>query len=100
MYLEALAMRRKLLGNEHPDVAGSLHNLASVLQARGDLAGAEQQFRRAIEKAPETSKAHRGLADVLRKRGQIVAANRELKLAEELQAKSRAAAISLQMGGR
>ena len=36
MYREALAMRRKLLGNEHPDVAISLINLADVLRKQGE----------------------------------------------------------------
>ena len=41
MHREALAMQRKLLGNEHPDVADSLDGLANVLQAQGKLAEAE-----------------------------------------------------------
>ena len=34
-------MRKKLLGQEHPDVAGSLNNLSVVLRLRGDLGGTE-----------------------------------------------------------
>ena len=38
-------MRRKLLGNEHPDVADSLNGLANVLHAQGKLAEAETMAR-------------------------------------------------------
>src|SRR6185503_17871328 len=45
----ALAIREKLFGSEHPDVAESLHNLADVLANRGDLAEAEKLHRQALE---------------------------------------------------
>ncbi len=41
-------MRRKLLGAEHPDVASSLNNLALLLDAKGDYAGAEPLYREAL----------------------------------------------------
>ena len=41
MLRKALAMRKKLLGDEHPDVAISLDYLADVLQEQGELAKAE-----------------------------------------------------------
>jgi CHAT domain-containing protein/tetratricopeptide (TPR) repeat protein len=44
----ALSMRRKLLGDEHPDVAQSLNNLAFLLMHQGDYAGAEPLFREAL----------------------------------------------------
>ncbi|MBO1352172.1 MAG: tetratricopeptide repeat protein [Hormoscilla sp. GUM202] len=34
MYLEALQMRKRILGNEHPLVATSLHSLGELLQPR------------------------------------------------------------------
>ena len=40
VYREALAMNRKLLGNEHPDVATSLNNLADLLERKGDYEAA------------------------------------------------------------
>ena len=43
-----LATRRRTLGPEHPDLAESLNNLASLLQDRGDLAGAEPLHREAL----------------------------------------------------
>ncbi len=41
LYERALAIREKVLGPEHPDIAASLNNLASLLGAQGDLAGAQ-----------------------------------------------------------
>ena len=37
-YEQALAIRREVLGEHHPDTATSLNNLGSLLQAMGDLA--------------------------------------------------------------
>jgi len=37
-----------VLGPEHPNTATSLHNLAYLLQAQGDLAGARPLFERAL----------------------------------------------------
>src|ERR1043166_8070410 len=45
---EALAIRRKLYGNEHRDVATSLDNLARLLLAQGKAAEAEATFRDAL----------------------------------------------------
>ena len=42
---KALAMRRKLHGNEHPDVAFSLHNLATVFFYQNKLAQAVTRLR-------------------------------------------------------
>ena len=39
MHEDALAIRRKVLGDEHPDVAQSLNNLALLLQAQVRSAG-------------------------------------------------------------
>ena len=46
--LEALAMRRRLLGDEDPDVATSLNNLAKLLKEKGDLEAAEPLHRQAL----------------------------------------------------
>src|SRR6266542_3016516 len=45
---DALAICEKTLGPEHRDTAGSLNNLANVLRAQGDLAGARPLFERAL----------------------------------------------------
>ena len=48
MEREVLAMRQKLLGAEHLDVALSFNNLANVLQAEDKLAEAESLQRQAL----------------------------------------------------
>jgi eukaryotic-like serine/threonine-protein kinase len=48
MFRKALAMRKELLGNEHPDVATSLGNLAMALLAQGELTNAETLCREAL----------------------------------------------------
>lgn len=48
LYRLALAASVKVLGAEHEEVAGTLHNLAAVLAGRGDNTRAEQHYRRAL----------------------------------------------------
>jgi len=72
-----LAVREKVLGPEHPDTATSLHNLAFLLQAQGDLAGARTLCERGLairEKVlgpehPDTAKSLNNLALVLQGHG-------------------------------
>jgi serine/threonine-protein kinase len=45
---EALALRRRVWGEEHTDVATSLFNLAAVLSASGDYARAEKVIRESL----------------------------------------------------
>src|SRR5262245_44604910 len=45
---QVLAIREKALGRDHPDVAGSLNNLASLYQGQGRYADAEPLFQRAL----------------------------------------------------
>lgn len=46
---EAMAIRKKYLGEQHPGYAVSLASWARVLQAEGDYAGAQDAFQRALE---------------------------------------------------
>ena len=46
---ESLAMRRALLGDDHPDVAASAHSLGWLLYWSGDHPGARASFERALE---------------------------------------------------
>jgi tetratricopeptide (TPR) repeat protein len=48
LFDRALAIREKALGPEHPLTATSLNNLALLLQAQGDLAGAQPLYERAL----------------------------------------------------
>jgi hypothetical protein len=43
-----VAICEKVLGPEHPDTAASLNNLARLLKAQGDLAGARPLHERAL----------------------------------------------------
>jgi serine/threonine protein kinase/tetratricopeptide (TPR) repeat protein len=45
---EALAIRRRLLPPEHPELASSLHNLGWLHQLRGDYPRAERLYREAL----------------------------------------------------
>jgi tetratricopeptide (TPR) repeat protein len=48
MHCDALALRKSLHGEEHPDVAASIHALAEVLRNQYRLAEAEPLFRQAL----------------------------------------------------
>ena len=66
LYTEALAMRRRLLGDKHPLIAGTLSSLGLVRQARGDLAGAEAMFREALAIQQQTlGEVHPDIATTL-----------------------------------
>ena len=56
-----MELRRRALGDEHPDVARSLTNLASVLQARATC-GAEPLFRESLATAPGSRRRHPDVA--------------------------------------
>ena len=51
MYRESLAIRRKAFeaDGDHSNVAASLTNLGNLLQEKGDLQGAEERLREALE---------------------------------------------------
>jgi CHAT domain-containing protein/tetratricopeptide (TPR) repeat protein len=74
----------------HPDLAGSLHNLGTMLLARGELARAEPLLREALatyrklyppERFPD---GHPGLATSLNNLGYVLLARGELARAEPL----------------
>jgi tetratricopeptide (TPR) repeat protein len=48
LYRDALALRRKRLGETHPDVGEAWGNLAELLHAKGELAEAERAYRMAL----------------------------------------------------
>ena len=48
MNVEALEMRKKLLGEEHPDVAQSINNLAGLYYGQGRYSEAEPLYVEAL----------------------------------------------------
>ena len=57
LFERALAIREKVLGPEHPDTATSLNNLALLLQAQGDFAGARPLFERVLGDQRESTRS-------------------------------------------
>jgi serine/threonine-protein kinase len=85
----ALATRRKLLGDAHPEVADALSDLAAVREDKGDFSAAVELARRglAIRRrtyGPGGAAVARSLQQVgllLRRQGSLAAAERELRQA-------------------
>jgi tetratricopeptide (TPR) repeat protein len=48
LYRRALVIRERVLGSDHPDVATSLNNLASLYKSQGKYDEAEPLHRRAL----------------------------------------------------
>ncbi len=79
---EALAMKRKLLPSDHPQVAISLRDLGRVLQAEGKYAEAEKSLREGLaifrqtlgDIHPDVAFTLNGLADVLSDEGKLTEA--------------------------
>ena len=82
LFRDALAIREKVLGPEHPDTAESLNYLALLLNAQGDFAGARPLVERGLaihEKAfgpehPETANNLNNLALLLQAQGDLAGA--------------------------
>ena len=103
----ALDIRRKTLGEEHPDVAQSLNNLATVYQNIGDYERARELYQRAVDILQKTlGEQHPGVtypltglagvalaehrpAEALRYAERAVAIREDGKAAPELIAQSR-----------
>jgi tetratricopeptide (TPR) repeat protein len=49
LYRQSLAMRRRLVGDEHPDVGATLYSLAVLLYLKGEYSEAEKTERQAID---------------------------------------------------
>jgi tetratricopeptide (TPR) repeat protein len=79
---DALVIREKVLGPEHPDTATSLNNLALLLQDQRDFAGARPLYERALairEKTlgpehPDTATSLNNLAGLLYTQGDFAGA--------------------------
>src|SRR6266511_133295 len=92
----ALEIRERLLGTEHPDVAASIDNLASIYTGNAEYVKAEPLYRRALairEKAlgkdhPETAKSLNNLAEVYRIQGKYLEAEPLYKRALDIREKA------------
>ncbi|HEV3456798.1 MAG TPA: serine/threonine-protein kinase [Thermoanaerobaculia bacterium] len=79
---DALQIRRRALGNAHPDVARTMNVLASVLYEKGDYAGAEALFRETLalqrrllgSEHPDVAKTMNNLAGILGSKGDFAGA--------------------------
>jgi tetratricopeptide (TPR) repeat protein len=81
-YEQALAINRKVLGEEHPDTANSLNNLGGLLQNMGDYTGARPYYEQALairkkvlgEEHPDTATSLNNLGELLQALGDYVGA--------------------------
>jgi tetratricopeptide (TPR) repeat protein len=79
----ALAIQENILGSNHPDIAGSLENIAICLKLKGNLMEAEAMYRRAIQimekifglNHPQLINCLEGIGAVLEKIGNLEDAN-------------------------
>lgn len=88
----ALATRKRLCGEHHPDYAHSLNSLAILLQSQGKSSEAEPLLRQALEIRretlgeihPEYASTVNALANLYRERGDYVRAEPEARRAAEI----------------
>jgi serine/threonine protein kinase/tetratricopeptide (TPR) repeat protein len=82
MYRGALAIQRKLLGDDNSTVAMLLENLGHTLSTRGDLAGAEAMEREALamrrkvlgKEDPDVASSLDSMGEILMRRGDLAGA--------------------------
>lgn len=82
-FQRSLRIKREVLGPNHPDVATSLNNLASLLQQTGDAEGAEEFYRQALAiRESQTPLDRPALAGVLNNLGTLHRRTGKLESAE------------------
>ena len=92
LYLQALALKRSLLGEQHPDVATSLNNLAGLYRAQGRYEEAEPLYLQALalrrsllgEQHPDVATSLNNLAVLYANQGRLTDAEPLLVHALEL----------------
>jgi len=73
-YRDALRLREASFGADHPEVAKSYNNLAALLHDKGDLAAADESYRRALQilRGPSgVGPRHQFIARVLHSRARL-----------------------------
>jgi CHAT domain-containing protein len=93
---EALRIRQKVLGPEHPDTAGSLNNLASLYKHTGEYAKAEPLYQEALRiwqkvlgpEHPDTATGLDNLAELYRDLGALAKAEPLLQEALRIRQKA------------
>src|SRR5262249_47982952 len=89
LYEQALAIRKVVLGEHHPDYARGLNNLAYVLESQGNLARAKPLLRQALaiqqevlgEHHPDYANCLTNLVLLLQAEGDLIEARRHEALA-------------------
>jgi tetratricopeptide (TPR) repeat protein len=92
---QALQLKEKVLGKEHPSTLASMNNLARVLDSQGKYEEAEQMHRQALQlwekvlgqEHPSTLTSMSNLAEVLRSQGKYEEAERIHRQALQLKEK-------------
>ncbi len=88
----ALAIRKKILGNEHADVAGSLNNLAGLYSSQGRYRDAEPLYKQALDMTkrlfkgdhPDVAQSLNNLAGLYESQGRYTEAEPLYKQALEM----------------
>jgi eukaryotic-like serine/threonine-protein kinase len=84
---DALEIRQRILGREHPETAATMNNLAQVLHGKGDFAAAEGFYRDALtirrkvfgENSPEVAASLNNFGLFLKDKGDFEAAESYLR---------------------
>ena len=86
LYRLALEKQRETLGNRHPSTLNSINNLGLLLEAKGDLAAAEQLLCEALEARRETlGNRHPSTLKSINNLGLLLEAKGDLAASEQLQ---------------
>jgi tetratricopeptide (TPR) repeat protein len=92
LFEKVLAVRRKLLGEEHPDTASGYNNLAYILNVQGKYAEAAQTYRKALdiyrkalgEEHPDMALSYHNLCHNLNAQGKYAEAQEGCRKARDI----------------